>query len=137
MSPFRIATTEDRRNLRPKCTKEAIKTAVKLKKSGVNNKDIALALCINERTLYKWLNEPKTELQRQLGQELKKTETDYKKSLQDIIYTAASERDWKAAAWLLERKYPQEFAKTVRLPSIDEVDTEDTDALFKSAGLDA
>lgn len=122
---------------RPRCTQEAIATAVKLKKAGVNNKDIAAALCINERTFYKWLNEPKSDMQRQLGQELKKVEADYKASLLTIIYNAAVNKDWKAAAWTLERKYPQEFARMVRLPSQDDVDTEDTDALFKAAGFDA
>lgn len=122
---------------KPKCDKEAIRKAVKLKKAGVNNKDIAAALCIHESTFYRWINEPRTENQRKLGEELKKTETDYKASLQTLIYNAAVERDWKAAAWLLERKYPQEFARTVRLPSIEDADTEDTGALFRAAGFDA
>lgn len=121
---------------KPKCTKEAIETAITLKKSGVCNRDIAAALCIHERTFYKWINEPKTDKQRQLGQALKKTEADYKASLQDLILNAARTKDWKAAAWLLERKYPQEFAKTIRQPSIEDADTEDAEALFKSAGLD-
>lgn len=102
----------------------------------MNNRDIAAALGIHESTFYRWVNAPKTESQRKLGEALKKTEADYKAHLQDLIMTAAQERDWKAAAWLLERKYPQEFARMIRQPSIDDVDTEDTDALFKSAGFD-
>lgn len=93
-----------------KCTKEAIAIAVRLKKGGANNRDIAAALGINERTFYKWTNDPKSENQRQLGQALKKAETDYKGALLGIIAKSAQERDWKAAAWLLERKYPKEFS---------------------------
>lgn len=118
-----------------KCTKEAIEVAIKLKKAGCTNKDIAAALDVSESMFYRWINHPKTENQVQLGQSLKKTETDYKKSLQDIIYKAAKKRDWKAAAWLLERKYPQEFARIIRQPTQDDIETEDTGAYFSEAGL--
>lgn len=106
----------------PKCTKETVEQAVKLKKAGVNNKDIAAALCIHESTFYRWLNNPKTENQRKLGEELKKTEADYKASLLTIIYNAAVSKDWKAAAWTLERKYPQEFARQERTVAEAKVD---------------
>ena len=108
---------------RPKCTQEAIDTAVKLKKAGVNNKDIAAALCIDERTFYKWTNAPKSDKQRQLGQALKKVEAEYKASLLSIIAKSAKERDWKAAAWLLERKYPQEFARQERVQAEAKVES--------------
>lgn len=121
--------------MKPKCTKETIQQAVKLKKAGVTNKDIASALCIHESTLYRWIGEPKTDEQRKLGEALKKTEADYKASLQTLIYNAAVERDWKAAAWLLERKYPQEFARQIRPPVQFEPDIEDSDAFFTEAGL--
>lgn len=96
---------------KPRCTDEAIRRAVFLKKGGANNKDIAAALGVHERTFYKWLNEPKSDNQRQLGHELKKAEADYKNALLSIIAKNAQERDWKAAAWLLERKYPSEYAR--------------------------
>lgn len=96
---------------KPKLNKDGIATAVRLKKGGANNKDIAAALGIHERTFYKWINDPKSENQRQLGQELKRAEADYKNALLAIIAKSAKERDWKAAAWLLERKYPQEYSR--------------------------
>lgn len=120
---------------KPRCTQEAIADAVRLKKAGVNNRDIAAALGIHERTFYKWVNDPKTENQRQLGQALKKCEADYKASLLTLIHNSAVKRDWKAAAWLLERKYPQEYARQVRLPPQELIETEDTDALYDEAGL--
>lgn len=94
-----------------KLDRAALNRAVQLKKGGANNKDIAAALGIHERTFYKWINDPKSENQRQLGQELKRAEADYKNALLAIIAKSAKERDWKAAAWLLERKYPQEYSR--------------------------
>lgn len=120
---------------KPKCTTEAIAEAVRLKRAGVNNRDIAMALGIHEATFYRWIGNPKTENQRKLSDALKKTEADYKSALLTIIYNSATKRDWKAAAWLLERKYPQEYAKQVRLPPQDLIETEDTDALYSEAGL--
>ena len=99
---------------KPKCNDKVIAEAVKLKKAGVTNRDIARALGVSETTFYRWVGDPKTDYQRKLSEALKKTETDYKKSLQTIIYNAAVQRDWKAAAWLLERKYPDEYARRER-----------------------
>lgn len=103
----------------PKCTQEAIETAVRLKKSGALDKDIAAALCVRPDTFSKWINHPKSENQRQLSQALKTVEAEYKSSLLTIIYNSAVKKDWKAAAWLLERKYPKEYARQER-PRIEE-----------------
>ena len=100
---------------KPKLTKETLARAVQLKKGGANNKDIAAAIGVAEATFSRWVNDPKSDLQRQLGQELKKAEADYKNALLAVIAKASRERDWKAAAWLLERKYPQEYARTDRV----------------------
>lgn len=94
-----------------KCTPELVQRAEKLKKGGANNKDIAKALGISESTFYRWVSTPSTERERELSESLKKAEADYKNALQGIIAKAAQERDWKAAAWLLERKYPDEYGR--------------------------
>lgn len=96
---------------KPKCNDDVINSAVKLKKGGANNQDIARAIGIGESTFYRWVNTPSNPKERELGEALKKCEADYKNALQGIIAKAAQERDWKAAAWLLERKYPDEFAR--------------------------
>lgn len=126
---------------KPKCTQELIDRAVKLKKGGAANKDIASGLCINERTLYKWLNDPKSDKQRQLGQELKKVEADYKNVLLGIIMRDAHNKDWKAAAWILERKYPEEYGSPAhRLMIAANKNTEKADAevldYIRSLGLE-
>lgn len=108
-----------------KCTKEAIERAVSLKKGGANNRDIAAALGIHESTFYAWLNQPKSDKQREFSEGIKKAEADYKNALLRIILRDASERDWHAAAWLLERKYPSEYARTDRVKA--EVQQESTE----------
>lgn len=104
---------------KPKCTKELVQQAVKLKKGGANNQDIAKAVGIAESTFYKWISEPKREEEAELSEALKKAEADYKNALQGLIAKAAQERDWKAAAWLLERKYPDEFGRKFISASIE------------------
>lgn len=100
---------------KPKCTAELIRNAVRLKKGGANHKDIAAAVGVSEFQFSRWINNPKTAAQEQLAQEMKKAEADYKNALLAIIAKEAKERDWKAAAWLLERKYPEEYSRRERV----------------------
>ena len=71
---------------------------------------------IHESTFYRWIGEPKTKLQRELSEGLKKEESAFKRTLLTTIRSAALARNqyWTAAAWLLERKYPDEFGKAER-----------------------
>ena len=109
------------RGPRNKCTAELVQKAVKLKKGGAPNKSIAMALGITEGTFYRWVSTPKTDSQRELSEQLKKAEADYDNALLGIIAKAAQERDWKAAAWLLERKHPEQYARPeVRLKAKQE-----------------
>lgn len=57
---------------------------------------------------------------------LKKAEVERKATLVGRIMDASGD-SWQAAAWLLERKYPQEYAKAQRI-----MDTTDT-AVLKAA----
>ncbi len=57
---------------------------------------------------------------------LKKGEVERKAALVGRIMDASGD-SWQAAAWLLERKYPQEYAKAQRI-----MDTTDT-AVLKAA----
>lgn len=98
-----------------KLTRPDIKRALKLKNGGALDKDIAAAIGVQPQTFSTWINHPKTELQRELSEELKKTEADYKNRLTALILRDAEEKDWKAAAWLLERKYPAEYGRVDRL----------------------
>lgn len=85
-----------------------------MKKRGAADKDIAARISVHPGTLSRWINHPSTENQRELGEALKKCEADYKASLLTIIYNAGVNGSWQAAAWILERKYPDEYARRER-----------------------
>lgn len=96
---------------KPKCTSEVIERAKRLKKMGAMDKDIAAACGVAPQTFSTWLNHPKSDKQRELGEALKKLEAEYYAQLEGIIMRSALDHDWKAAAWLLERKRPGQYAK--------------------------
>lgn len=98
---------------REKLSKEGVKEAVKLTKMGLLDKDIAAYFNVTPETFSRWVNHPRTDNQRQLCQALKKAEVERKGALLGRILKASDET-WQAAAWLLERRYPAEFAKPVR-----------------------
>ena len=102
---------------KPKLTAKLVERAVDMKSHGMTNADICRALGISEQTFYRWLREDDTRLKRSLSEGIKKAEAEYKETLlQSIMATATREKNpqWTAAAWLLERKYPDEYAQTTR-----------------------
>ena len=60
-----------------------------------------------------WRNHPKTENQTQLSKAMKKADAEREAALVTRIMRA-SDDTWQAAAWLLERRYPDRYAKPVR-----------------------
>lgn len=101
---------------KPKLTEEMVEQALKLKADGLSNGDIICALGIAESTFYRWIGDPKNKLQRSLSEGLKKEEAQFKQTLLTTIRSAALARNqyWTAAAWLLERKFPDEYGKAER-----------------------
>lgn len=114
-----------------KLHKEDIPVCVKLKKRGLNDKDIAAYLGVRRETFSQWVNHPRTENQTNLSNALKKAEADAKAAMLTAIQKASMEpKTWQAAAWWLERKYPEEFARPeVQLQR--EAMRESTDQLIK------
>ena len=96
-----------------KLTYQMVEQAVEMKKSGLNDCDIAAAIGVCKQTFSKWICHPETKVQRDLSEQLKKAEADYKEVLLTTIRKAALEKNgnWTAAAWLLERKYPEEYSQ--------------------------
>lgn len=101
--------------MKPKLTPELADEAIKLVKGGASNADVIAWLGVAETTFYKWLREPQNDAQRQLAQGMKKAETERKLWHLQRIHKAAEEGDWKASAWYLERRYPNEYARTQRI----------------------
>ncbi len=100
----------------PKLTQELVDRAIALKRDGLSNGDIICALGIHESTFYRWIGDPKNKLQRELSEGLKQEEAAFKQTMLTTIRAAALARNqyWTAAAWLLERKYPDEYGKADR-----------------------
>ena len=98
---------------KPKCTHELIEAASELKRGGMNNRDLSQCIGISEATFYRWLNDTTSAVHREFCESLKKAEAEHKAALRERIFKA-SERDWKAAAWLLERMFPDEYGRRER-----------------------
>ena len=94
-------------------TQDGIRTALKLCRAGLPDCQIAAALDVRADTYTRWINHPKTENQAQLAQALKKADAEREAALVTRIMRA-SDDTWQAAAWLLERRYPDRYAKPVR-----------------------
>lgn len=96
-----------------KLTKDGIRTALKLCRAGLPDCQIAAALGVRAETFSIWRNHPKTENQTQLSKAMKKADAEREAALVTRIMRA-SDNTWQAAAWLLERRYPDRYAKPVR-----------------------
>lgn len=117
---------------RPKCTAEAVKKAERMKRKGYFDKDIAAAIGVRSETFSTWINHPKSENQHKLSKVLKKAEGDYLAALEEKIANAA-DKDWKAAAWLLERKHPMQYSLApARFIDDSREGTNEIDALTKA-----
>lgn len=71
---------------------------------------------ISQDTLYKWLSKgadgkaPYAEFSEQIARTQGRTAVGWLAKIE----AAANAGDWKAVAWKLERRYPQEYGKTVQ-----------------------
>lgn len=81
---------------------------------GLSNLDACKATGISESTLYKWLQEPRSDAEQELFESLEKARADRKAFHLRNIMKAAKDGAWQASAWYLERVYPEEFAKPDR-----------------------
>lgn len=119
---------------KPKLTYKMVEQAIEMKSHGMSNADICRGLGISETAWYKWLKDPDTKVKVSLVEGIKKAEAEYKETLlQSIMATATRERNpqWTAAAWLLERKCPDEYAQTTR-----KVETEGEDVPQITLGVE-
>ena len=107
-----------------KLTRDLIDSICTYIENGMTNKDAANLSDITEDTLYRWLREadekdsqgkplPGRKLQIELKQAIEKSKATFKAyHVRTIIQ--ASRKTWQASAWLLERKFPEEYASADR-----------------------
>ena len=86
-----------------KLTRKLVDQIVELKRDGLCDADIIAAIGVNQSTFYRWLKDgedAKSGVKRALCTELKKAESEYKRSLLTTIKSAAMSRAqyWTAAA---------------------------------------
>ena len=78
---------------------------------GFTNRDAATMAGIHEDTFYDWMKKFPD-----FSESIKKTEILRKLTLIGNIFKA-SETEWQAAAWYLERTYRKEFGRKTRIRS--------------------
>ena len=81
---------------------------------GMTNKDACTVAGIATSTFYGWINNPSNELEKELADRIERARVVRKMQLLQTIFDAAENGCWQAAAWYLERRYPEEFAKPDR-----------------------
>lgn len=105
---------------RLKLTDELINELCKYKRSGLTNKSVCDAAGISERSFYDYMKRAEADLEAgkktifsRFIQSYKKAETVHKMKRLAQIQAAAEGGNWQAAAWELERCYPDEYGKRV------------------------
>lgn len=93
-----------------KKTPELLDSIVGLIKEGVSYAQAAQAVGVGRSTLMRWKKEDQD-----FRDTLKKAEAQSHVSMVSVI-TKAAKDDWKAAAWWLERRYPQRYARRTHEP---------------------
>ena len=113
-----------KRGAKSKLTKDRIDSICTYIENGMTNADAATLSGITDRVFYKWIAQAeealakaeegdksllrKCKLQIELKESVEKAKSSFKAfHIQNI--TRASARNWTASAWMLERKYPEEF----------------------------
>ena len=109
-----------------KISKQLTKTVAEAIRQGYPNRFACAIAGIAERTYYRWhkrgeeIFEAERVCETKMDDaclyfyfETEKAHADYVHMLVTIIHQAA-ERDWKAAAWILERRYPEEYSRVIR-----------------------
>ena len=87
-----------------KKTPETIETILNAIGDGLTQRDASKLAGISEDTLCLWKRSDS-----ELSEQMHRKTIEYKQKLLKNI-ERASEKDWKASAWLLERKYKREFS---------------------------
>ena len=99
----------DRPGRRSKLNPQVAERAAELIEMGLTYTQTADALGVGRTTFHRWRKENET-----FRDTLKKAEAQGVAAMLGVI-RAASAKSWQAAAWLLERRHPAQWAKTENL----------------------
>lgn len=101
-----------------KLTKELINYASKLVEAGATITAVAKALGVSRETIHRWLREGEKQqegLMHDFYEAFNRAEAKAIARNVAIIQRSAQSGNWQAAAWWLERKYPEEWGKRDKL----------------------
>jgi hypothetical protein len=91
-----------------KATPKTIKIILDAIRSGTSQRDASALAGISEDTLSLWKRDS------DFSEQMRQKEVQFKMDQVKVIEKAA-QKSWQAAAWLLERKYPNEYTNRVRI----------------------
>lgn len=105
-------------------SEEILKEIISWIRKGANNKEIAALIGVSQETFYNWQRptmsngQPNPQYHPELSDAIKRAENKRKVAMVNrILITAKSH--WQAAAWYLERKFPEEFAEYKKTENVD------------------
>lgn len=96
--------------------------------TGMTIKNAALAAGIDESTFYKWMNRGENATSGQYFQfvkYIKESKAKSEKKHVDNIKKAANDGAWQASAWILERRFPEDWGRIDRLSLSGHIKTEE------------
>jgi transposase len=118
-----------------KLTPEAIAQLEQLVRAGTTIDVAAAAVGVNRATIYRWLaageKARKGTYTRQLREAVERARAESESVLVARIGQAAAKGSWQAAAWLLERRFPERWMKPTERPLPDAPAAEDERDLDK------
>jgi hypothetical protein len=91
-----------------KATPKTIQVILDAIRGGASQRDASALAGISEDTLSLWKHDS------DFSEQMRQKEVEFKMSQVKVIEKAA-QKTWQAAAWLLERKYPNEYTNRVRI----------------------
>lgn len=89
-----------------KYTKELVRDLCDEIEKGLNIDDACLIVGINQDTYHTWKKDPRKP---EFSEAIKRANAEFKK-LNLYVIQKASVKSWQAAAWLLERKFSEDYA---------------------------
>jgi hypothetical protein len=91
-----------------KATPKTLKIILDAIRSGASQRDASALAGISEDTLSLWKRDS------DFSEQMRQKEVQFKMDQVKVVERAA-QKSWQAAAWLLERKYPNEYTNRVRI----------------------
>jgi transposase-like protein len=109
---------------RSKLTAEFVKKAGKLLENGNYANTVCAMMGISQQTWYRWLKEAEessaTAIKREFSETVKKATALAEIEYVNVIKKAAG-KNWQAAGWWLERKFPEKWGRRDRVKMEHEI----------------